>query len=58
MSMQHSFELEVVGSERLDNGIVVTFSDGRSLFYSAALLDATSSQARDLTSEDLHDTGK
>jgi hypothetical protein len=56
--MQEDFKLEVVGSERLDNGIVVTFSDGRSLFYSAALLDAMSSQARDLTYADLDGADK
>ena len=56
--MQDNFELEVVGSERLDNGIVVTFGDGRSLFYSAALLDAMSSQARDLTYADGDDAGE
>lgn len=56
--MQDSFELEVIGSERLDNGIVVTFSDGRSLFYSGALLNAMSSQARDLTYAELEGAGE
>jgi hypothetical protein len=45
-------EPEIVGSERLDNGIVVTFRDGRTIFYSAALLETITSQAEDHTDVD------
>ena len=48
-SSRSSPEPEIVGSERLDNGIVVTFRDGRTIFYSAALLETISSQADDHT---------
>ena len=51
-------EPEIVGSERLDNGIVVTFRDGRTLFYPAALLETISSQAEDHTDLDGSDAGR
>jgi hypothetical protein len=50
-----STEPEIVGSERLDNGIVVSFRDGRTIFYSAALLETISSQAEDHTDIDDND---
>jgi hypothetical protein len=55
---ESSTEPEIVGSERLDNGIVVTFRDGRTLFYSAALLETISSEAEDHTDVDDDDAGK
>jgi hypothetical protein len=54
---EDSAEPEIVGSERLDNGIVVTFRDGRSVFYSAALLHLISAQAEDQTDIDREDAG-
>ena len=45
--------------ERMSGGVVVTFEDGRCAVYSAALLNATFSQAEDLTDlpnpDDEHD---
>ncbi len=56
-STRSSTEPEIVGSERLDNGIVVTFRDGRTIFYSAALLETITSQAEDHTDVDGDFTG-
>jgi hypothetical protein len=56
--MRRTTEPEIVGSERLDNGIVVTYRDGRTIFYSAALLDTISSQAEDHTDLDGSDAGR
>jgi hypothetical protein len=47
--MQNNGEPEIVATERLDNGVVVTFRDGRSVFYSAALLHEISAQGKDQT---------
>jgi hypothetical protein len=38
-------------SDRLDNGIVVGFDDGKTAFYSAALLHATLPQAKMMPSD-------
>jgi len=56
-STRTSTEPEIVGSERLDNGIVVTFRDGRTLFYPAALLETIASQAEDHTDIDGNNDG-
>jgi hypothetical protein len=56
-STRSTTEPEIVGSERLDNGIVVTYRDGRTIFYSAALLETITSQAEDHTDVDRDDTG-
>jgi hypothetical protein len=55
---ESSTEPEIVGSERLDNGIVVTFRDGRTIFYSAALLETIVSQAEDHTDVDDNNSGQ
>jgi hypothetical protein len=47
--MRDNGEPEIVATERLDNGVVVTFRDGRSVFYSAALLHDISARAEDQT---------
>jgi hypothetical protein len=52
----HDDKVEIAATEWLDNGVVVTFKDGRSLFYSAGLLDAISSQAIDQTHEGRDDS--
>lgn len=39
----------IVSSDRLDNAIVVSFADGRTALYSAALLDSIFPQAEDVT---------
>jgi len=38
----------IVFSERLTDGIIVTFNDGKSAVYSSALLYATLPQAKEL----------
>jgi len=38
-------------SDRMDNGIVVGFDDGRTAYYSAALLHATLPQAQAMPSD-------
>lgn len=53
----------VVGADRLDGSVIITFADGRCGLYSSALLYTTLSQARelcDLGAEDpaLHDASK
>ena len=40
---------EIVFSERLGNGIVITFDDGRCVLYSAELLNVMIPQADDIT---------
>jgi hypothetical protein len=41
----------VTFSDRMDNGIVVGFDDGKTAYYSAALLHATLSQAQMMPSD-------
>jgi len=44
-------ESRITFSDRLDNGIVVGFDDGKTAFYSAALLHATLPQAKMMPSD-------
>jgi len=48
--------LRITFSDRMDNGIVVGFADGKTAYYSAALLPATLPQAQMMAS-DSEDTG-
>ena len=41
----------IVSSDRLHNGVVVSFDDGKTVLYSAALLYATLPQAHEIHSE-------
>ena len=45
-SMDARPEPRIVSSDRMDSGIVVSFDDGKTALYSAALLHATLPQAR------------
>jgi hypothetical protein len=49
-------EPRVIFSDRIDGGMVIGFDDGRTAFYSAALLYATLPQAQMMPS-DSEDTG-
>jgi hypothetical protein len=44
-------ELHITFSDRLDNGIVVGFDDGKTAFFPAALLHATLPQAQMMPSD-------
>jgi hypothetical protein len=44
-------EPRIVSCDRMDNGIVVSFDDGKTALYSAALLHATLPQARAMPSD-------
>ena len=44
-------ESRITFSDRMDNGILVGFDDGKTAYYSAALLHATLPQARMLPSD-------
>ncbi len=39
---------EIIAAERLNDGLVIKFDDGKCAFYSALLLRATFAQAREL----------
>jgi len=41
----------VTGAERLNNGVLITFDDGRCAFYSASLLRETLVQAQTILDE-------
>jgi hypothetical protein len=41
----------IIFSDRMDNGIVVGFDDGKTAYYSAALLHATLPQAQMMPSD-------
>ena len=45
-----SVEPHVISVDRMDDGAVVSFGDGRTAFFSAALLYATLPQAREMPS--------
>ena len=49
-------ESRITFSDRIDNGIVVGFDDGKTAYYSAALLHATLPQAQMMPS-DSEDSG-
>ena len=49
-------ESRITFSDRMDNGIVVGFEDGKTAYYSAALLHATLPQAQMMPS-DSEDSG-
>jgi hypothetical protein len=49
--MDTSADPRIISCDRMGSGIVVSFDDGRSALYSAALLYATLHQARVLPSE-------
>ena len=44
--------VQVVSAEQLDGGVVVSFTDGRSILYSTQLLLSIISQARELLDDD------
>ena len=44
-------DLRITFSDRMDNGIVVGFDDGKTAYYSAALLRATLPQAQAMPSD-------
>ena len=44
-------ESRIAHAERLNGGVVVTFDDGRSVLYSAALLLSCLSEAKELFDE-------
>jgi len=44
-------ESRITFSDRMDNGIVVGFDDGKTAYYSAALLHATLPQAQMMPSD-------
>jgi hypothetical protein len=46
--MKMSGEQEILSVDKLDNGVVVTFKDGRSGFYSGALLSEMFTRAEDM----------
>jgi len=54
--MDRRRESRITFSDRMDNGIVVGFDDGKTAFYSASLLRATLPQAQMMPS-DSEDTG-
>ncbi len=47
--MEVQSQPKIIFAERLNHGMVVTFEDGRNIFYSAELLNETAAQARDIT---------
>jgi hypothetical protein len=49
--MEEGSEPRVIFSDRIDGGIVVGFDDGKTVFYSAALLLATLPLAQMLPSD-------
>jgi hypothetical protein len=49
-------EPRIIFSDRMDNGMVVGFDDGKTAYYSAALLHATLAQAQMMPS-DSEDSG-
>ena len=49
-------ESRITFSDRMDNGVVVGFDDGKTAYYSAALLHATLPQAQMMPS-DSEDSG-
>ncbi len=51
-SMDAKAEPRIISLDRLDNGAVVSFADGQTAHYSAALLYATLSKARAMPSND------
>jgi hypothetical protein len=54
--MDRRRESRITFSDRMDNGIVVGFDDGKTAFFSASLLRATLPQAQMMPS-DSEDTG-
>jgi hypothetical protein len=49
--MDARLDLRITFSDRMDNGIVVGFDDGKTAYYSAALLHATLPQAQMMPSD-------
>jgi hypothetical protein len=49
--MEGRFESRVIFTDRLDGGVVIGFDDGKTAFYSAALLRATLPQAQMMPSD-------
>jgi hypothetical protein len=49
--MEVCSESRIIFSDRMDNGIVVGFDDGKTAYYSAALLHATLPQAQMMPSD-------
>jgi hypothetical protein len=44
--MENSSQPRIIYAERWGDGVIITFDDGKSAIYSAALLYATFSQAK------------
>ena len=49
--MEEHFKPRIIFSDRMDNGMVVGFDDGKSAYYSAALLHDTLAQAQMMPSD-------
>jgi hypothetical protein len=49
--MNNGHPARIIDVDQLGNGAVVSFEDGRSGFYSAALLSEIFSRARDMNAE-------
>jgi hypothetical protein len=50
--MESEAEPRIASPDRLDDGVVITFEDGKCAFYPASLLRATFSQAREVVETD------
>jgi len=48
---------QIMYVDRFDNGVVITFKDGRCAFYSTPLLDAVFLQAEDLNKKASEQSG-
>ena len=49
--MEGRSEPRIIFSDRMDNGMVIGFDDGKTAYYSAALLHATLPQAQMMPSD-------
>lgn len=51
-TMENSHIPKIISADRLEGGVIVSFEDGRCAIYSAALMYATLSQAREVTDKE------
>jgi hypothetical protein len=50
--MENRSEHRVVDAERLGDGVIITFDDGKSAVYSASLLQAIFTQAQEVNEQE------
>ncbi len=51
--MEVSGNIQIISADKLNDGLVIRFADGRCAFYSASLLERLYKEAEQLNEEDI-----